>query len=89
MSTELEEALLALVSIGSFTVGVWGLYDMFAFWKMIFGNPSKVELSGNLAGDNIYTKQAAEKKAEGDVKVAEIQLKIENSQRQRAGLPPI
>lgn len=89
MSTELEEALVALVYLGAFAVGIWGLYGCFVLFKMAFGNPVKIELSGDLASDNVWTKQAAEKRAESDIKVAEIHLKIENSQRERAGLPLI
>lgn len=105
MSTELEEALLSLIFVSTFTVGVVGLYVVFAFFRMLMGTPAKIELSGGTtvtekSADNIYTETAAKKTAEGtvkaaqikaeaDVKVAEIQLKIENSQRERAELPPI
>lgn len=112
MSTELEEALLGLIYVSTCAAGVVALYVVFAFFRMIAGTPSKIELSPSkveLSGgttvtensaDNYHTERAANKSAEGvieaaritaeaDVKVAEIQLKIENSQRERAELPPI
>ena len=105
MSAELEEALMGLIYASTFAAVVVGLYVIFAFFRMIAGTPSKVELSGGTtvtekSADNIYTETTAKKTAEGavkaaqikanaDVKVAEIQLKIENSQRERAELPPI
>lgn len=89
MSTELEEALVLIVQIGTFTLAVWAAYGMVAFWKLVFNNPSKIEISGDLASDNIWTKNAAQETAKGNIEVAKLQLKIENSQRERAGLPPI
>lgn len=105
MSTELEEALLGLIYVSTCAAGVVVLYVVVAFFRMIAGTPAKVELSGGTtvtekSADNIYTETAAKKTAEGavkaaqikadaDVQVAKIQLKIENSQRERAELPPI
>ena len=105
MSTELEEALLYLVNIAAIALIPWGAYGAVLFFRVIFGMPSKVNISGGTtvtenAADNIYTETAAKRtahgvieaakiKANGDLEVVETQLKIENSKRERAGLPLI
>lgn len=97
MPAEFNEELRALMGIASVVLVIWGAYGFVLAVKAIFGGSHNVHVTGEVSAsektaDNIYTKQAASELAKGNeatLEAARINLRIENSQRERAGLPPL